>query len=87
MLFEVPRVHCHKIGVHEQVSAKYRERRHFTSVRYDVKLRAYIRFAFVFEIMLVVVVVVELYLSTLTPSTVADFHGGRVPENYFTCRI
>jgi hypothetical protein len=31
--------------------------------------------------------VVELYLSTLTPSTVADFHGGRVPENYFTCRI
>jgi hypothetical protein len=35
----------------------------------------------------VVVVVVELYLSTLTPSTVADFHGGRVPENYFTWRI
>ena len=33
------------------------------------------------------VVVVELYLSTLTPSTVADFHGGRVPENYFTFRI
>jgi hypothetical protein len=33
------------------------------------------------------VVVVELYLSTLTPSTVADFHGARVPENYFTCRI
>jgi hypothetical protein len=33
------------------------------------------------------IVVVELYLSTLTPSTVADFHGGRVPENYFTCRI
>jgi hypothetical protein len=25
-------------------------------------------------------IVVELYLSTLTPSTVADFHGGRVPE-------
>jgi hypothetical protein len=23
-------------------------------------------------------VVVELYLSTLTPSTVAEFHGGRV---------
>jgi hypothetical protein len=32
-------------------------------------------------------IVVELYLSTLTLSTVADFHGGRVPENYFTCRI
>jgi hypothetical protein len=27
-----------------------------------------------------VVVVEELYLSTLTPSTVADFPGGRVPE-------
>jgi hypothetical protein len=39
------------------------------------------------RIYLYVVVVVELYLSTLTPSTVADFHGGRVPENYFTCRI
>jgi hypothetical protein len=38
-------------------------------------------------VVVVVVVVVELYLSTLTPSTVADFHGGRVPENYFTCRI